>query len=165
LQTRKGSIPFGELFERFLESKKGKSPVYLNALKWARNHFEPLAPRLACDVTVRDLETVLEAFTPSVRDAFRRYARAVFNFGVRLDYLPSNPAAKLEPCKPAKGETQVFTPHQVAEMLGFALEHDLEFLPFRVFAFFCGIRPAGELSRLAQCVLAGSDRDLARGHH
>jgi integrase len=148
LKTRKGSIPFGELFDKFLESKKAKSPTYLDALKWCRTNFELLADRLACDITVRDLETVLEAFSPSVRDAFRRYVRAVLGFGVRLDYLATNPAAKLERGNLVKGETEIFTPHQVKEMLLFALEHDLEFLPYRVFAFFCGIRPAGELTRL-----------------
>jgi integrase len=148
LKTRKGSIPFGELFERFLASKKGKSPAYLDALKWCRTNFEPLADRLACDIGVRDLETILEAFTPSVRDAFRRYVRAVLGFGVRLDYLATNPAAKLERGNLVKGETEIFTPHQVKEMLNHALEYDLEFLPYRVFAFFCGIRPAGELLRL-----------------
>jgi integrase len=158
LATRSGSIPFGELFERFLESKKGRSPAYLDALKWCRTNFEPISDRLACDITVRELEAILESFTPSVRDAFRRYVRAVFNFGVRLDYLSANPAAKLERGNLVKGETEIFTPHQVKEMLAVALEHDLEFLPYRVFAFFCGIRPAGELTRLDWSNVSIADR-------
>ena len=72
----------------------------------------------------------------------------MLGFGVRLDYLATNPAAKLERGNLVKGETEIFTPHQVKEMLNHALEYDLEFLPYRVFAFFCGIRPAGELLRL-----------------
>jgi len=64
---------------------------------------------LACEVTVRDLEAILEPLRPSVRDAFRRYIRAVFNFGVRLDYLPLNPAAKLERGNLIKGETEIFS--------------------------------------------------------
>jgi integrase len=148
LATRKASIPFGELFRQFLQAKAGKSAPYLNHLKWARNAFEPLADRLACDITVRELEAILEPLRPSVRDAFRRYVRAVFNFGLRLDYVALNPAAKLESSKPRKGETEVFTPPQVQRMLEVALEHDLEFLPYRVFNFFAGIRPQGELLRL-----------------
>lgn len=148
LSTRKGSIPFGELFGQFLKAKAGKSVPYLDHLKWARTAFEPLAETLACDVTVRELEAVLERFTPSVRDAFRRYARAIFNFGLRLDYVRENPAARLEACKPAKGETEVFAVHEVKKMLDIALTEDLGFLPYRVFAFFCGVRPLGELGRL-----------------
>jgi integrase len=158
LQTRKGSIPFGELFDKFLASKKGKSPAYLDALKWCRTNFEPLAHRLASDIGVRDLEAILDAFTPSVRDAHRRYVRAVLGFGVRLDYLPLNPAAKLERGNLVKGETEIFTPHQVKAILEHALEHDLEFLPYRVFAFFAGIRPAGELTRLDWSNVSVADR-------
>lgn len=148
LATRKGSIPFGELFDRFLQAKAQKNPFYLQHLRWARGTFEPLADRLACDISVHDLEAILEPLKPSVRDAFRRYVRAVFNFGLRLDYIASNPAAKLEPCKPAKGETEIFTPAEVRRLLESALNDDLEFLPYRVLAFFCGIRPTGELTRL-----------------
>ena len=147
-KTRSGSIPLGELFGKFLDSRARASKPYLEHLRWARNAFEPMAATLASEVTVRDLETILEAFTPSVRDAFRRYIRAVLNFGVRFDYLPSNPAAKLEPCKPLKGETQVFTPIEVGRLLEVALENDPEFLPYRILGLFCGIRPAGELMRL-----------------
>src|SRR5271166_1307830 len=147
-KIRSASIPFGELFGKFLDSRASKSAPYLQHLRWARTAFEPLAATLACDITVRDLEAILEAFTPSVRDAFRRYIRAILNFGVRLDYLPSNPAAKLEPCKPLKGETEVFTPKEVGRLLEVALEDDPEFLPFRILGLFCGIRPAGELMRL-----------------
>jgi integrase len=158
LKTRKGSIPFGELFDKFLASKKGKSPAYLAALKWCRTNFGPLADRLVSDIGVRDLEAILETFTPSVRDAFRRYIRAVFNFGVRLDYLRVNPASKLERGNLVKGETEIFTPHQVKAMLDHALEHDLQFLPYRIFAFFCGIRPAGELTRLEWSNVSIADR-------
>src|SRR5271165_46598 len=147
-KSRQASIPLGELFGKFLDSRASKSAPYLQHLRWARTAFEPLAATLASEVTVRDLETILEAFTPSVRDAFRRYIRAILNFGVRFDYLPSNPAAKLEPCKPLKGETQVFTPIEVGRLLEVALENDPEFLPYRILGLFCGIRPAGELMRL-----------------
>jgi len=39
LSTRKASIPFGELFRRFLQAKAGKSTPYLNHLKWALQQF------------------------------------------------------------------------------------------------------------------------------
>lgn len=157
-KTRQGSIPLGELFGKFLDSRASKSAPYLQHLRWARTAFESLAATLACDITVRDLETILETFTPSVRDAFRRYIRAVLNFGVRLDYLSSNPAAKLESSKPLKGETHVFTPHQVRRLLEVALGNDPEFLPYRVFALFAGIRPLGELSRLEWRDVSLTDR-------
>jgi integrase len=158
LSTRKASIPFGELFRQFLKAKAAKSVPYLDHLKWTQQHFSPLADKLACEVTVRDLETILEPLRPSVRDAFRRYVRAVFNFGVRLDYLALNPAAKLEPGNLIKGETEIFTPEEVEQMLRIALRDDLEFLPYRIFGFFAGIRPAGELVRLNWSTVSLTDR-------
>jgi hypothetical protein len=53
-------------------------------------------PILASDLTVRRIEEALQAFTPSVRNAFQRYLRAVLNYGVKRDYLSVNPVLKLD---------------------------------------------------------------------
>src|SRR5437764_3081890 len=110
--------------------------------------MEPLHGRLVTDISVRDLDAVLNGEKSTVKNAFLRYLRAVFNFGLKRDYLATNPIAKLDFEPVVRGETQIFTPGTVAAILNDCLEHDLELLPFRVFGFFCGVRPDGELQRL-----------------
>ncbi len=42
------------------------------------------------------VETELEGMTPTVRNAFLRNLRAVFNFGIQRGWLEKNPIAKLD---------------------------------------------------------------------
>ena len=147
-QTRTASIPFGELFQKFIDSKAKKSLPYLNHLRWAQKQLAPLNVILASDLTARRLEEALQPFRPSVRNAFQRYLRAALNWGAKRDYLSVNPALKLDFEEIVNGETEIFEPEIVAAILSDCLEHDLVLLPYRVFGFFCGVRPYGELTRV-----------------
>ncbi len=65
-QERKASIPFGQLFDLFMEAKEKRSKKYRTQLKWAKDRLEPLHSRVASDVTVRDLDAILKgAVSPS----------------------------------------------------------------------------------------------------
>jgi integrase len=156
--ARNASVPLSELFDKFLESKSKRTKKYLDQIRWARDHFESLHRKLASDITSRDLESVLSGLKPSVRNAFRRYVRAVFNYGFRLDYVRENPAMKIEAEELVRGETEIFHRKRVEKMLARALERDLTLLPYRVFTFFCGIRPEGEMERLEWSHVSLSDR-------
>jgi len=103
---------------------------------------------LASDLTARRLEEALQPFRPRVRNAFQRYLRAALNWGAKRDYLSVNPALKLDFEEIVNGETEIFEPEIVAAILSDCLEHDLVLLPYRVFGFFCGVRPYGELTRV-----------------
>jgi integrase len=59
-----------------------------------------------------------------------------------------NPISKLDFAEDGKSEVEIFPVQTVQALLNHTLEHDLEFLPYRVFTFFAGIRPEGELERL-----------------
>jgi hypothetical protein len=147
-KTRTASIPFRELFEKYLEARSHRSPEHLYQMKWCLKNLEELHHVLACDLSTRMLDEALVSFTPSVRDQFRRHIHAVLEWGWKRDYLISNPAAKLEVEEWIKAETEIFEPEIVEATLNDCLENDLELLPYRVFGFFCGIRPYGELPRL-----------------
>jgi integrase len=99
-------------------------------------------------ITVKELEAQLMGEKDTVRNAFQRYLRAIFNWGLKRDYCQVNPALKLEFAEVLRGETEIFEPETVQDILTDALENDLAFLPFRVLGFFCGIRPDGELLRV-----------------
>jgi integrase len=159
-RQRNASITLRELFDMFLEAKGKRSGKYLTQLRWARDRMGPLHTKLVADITVRDLDAVLNGERPTVKNAFMRYLRALFNFGLKRDYLPTNPIAKLDFEEVIRTETQIFAPDTVAALLNDCLQNDLELLPFRVLGFFCGVRPDGELQRVEWSDLDWADRIL-----
>ena len=147
-QDRTASIPFRELFLRYLESRARRSPAHLYQMRWCLTKLVTLHEVIASDLTTRMLEDALAPFSPSVRNQFRRYLHAVLGWGWKRDYLLSNPAAKLEAEELERKEVEIFEPPIVEALLRDCLQNDLALLPYRVFGFFCGVRPRGELPRL-----------------
>jgi hypothetical protein len=140
-KTRSASVPFSRLFDLFLEAKAAKSEKYKTQLRWVKERCAVLHDRLAADITVRDLDAVLQGEKATVRNAWMRYLRAVFNYGVKRDYLASNPVTKLDFAEVVKGDTAIFDPATVRAILTDCLKNDLALLPYRVIGFFAGVRP------------------------
>src|SRR5262249_24497681 len=83
-RSRENSVTFKSVFENFIDAKKGKrSAPYVTALRCTLPRFSALHQKLACEITASEIENQLTAMTPSVHNAFLRYLRAVFNFGIR----------------------------------------------------------------------------------
>ena len=78
--------------------------------------------------------------TPSVRNAFLRYLRAVFNFGVRRGWCQENPVKRIE-MQRLRMRKEILTNAQVTALLTATVEDDLELLPYHVFCIFGGVRP------------------------
>jgi integrase/recombinase XerD len=68
----------------------------------------------------------------------------LFNFAVREEYLPSNPAAEIDRRDEGDNEIEILTPKQMAALL---LHSTFEILPYFALAGFAGIRPE-ELQKL-----------------
>ncbi len=147
-KQRTASIPFSQLFDLYLEAKAKRSEKYKVQLRWAKERFTSLHDRLSSDITVRDLDDLLKNEKATVKNAWMRYLRAVFNWGLKRDYLADNPIAKMDFEEVVKGDTEIFEPKVIQALLDDCLNNDLELLPFRVIGFFCGVRPDGELPRL-----------------
>jgi hypothetical protein len=147
-KQRSASVPFSQLFDLYLEAKAKRSEKYKVQLRWLKGRLSALHDRIAADITVRDLDEVLKGEKATVKNAWMRYLRAVFNYGVKRDYLATNPIAKMDFEEVVKGDTQIFDPATVKAILNDCLEKDLAFLPYRVIGFFAGVRPDGELTRL-----------------
>ena len=145
---RMGSVTLGEAFDWFAESKQSKSPKYQKEIRLAKTTFEPLLSRKVCDLGHDDFEPLLFRLSASVRNAKLRRLRSVFNLAIRRKWAKENPVSALDFADTPRGEVEVFSVDAVRRLLEHALEHDLEFLPYRIFTFFCGIRPEGELERL-----------------
>jgi hypothetical protein len=159
-QSRVASIPFGELFQKFIDTKAKKSPPYLIHLRWAQQQLASLNDILASDLTVRKLEEALQPFRPSVRNSFQRYLRAALNWGTKRDYLPSNPVLKLDFEEVVSGETEIFEPEIVAAILKDCLNNDLALLPYRVLVFSAGSDRTASSSGLSGKIFTGRIRLL-----
>jgi integrase len=83
----------------------------------------------------------------SVHNAFRRYLRAVFNFGIRRGWCVENPVNRIE-MHSLKMRREILTNAQVSALLKAVRETDFELLPYHVLCIFAGIRPK-EAERLS----------------
>ena len=85
--------------------------------------------------------------TRSVHNAFLRYLRAVFNFGIRRGWCDENPMKHIE-MHSLKMRKEILTNAQVTSLLKAVCENDCELLPYQLLCIFAGIRPK-EVERLA----------------
>jgi integrase len=148
VQARTASVTLGEAFDRFMEAKQTKSPKYRQEIRLAKATFAPLLEKMVCDVGHAVIEPLLSGLSDSVRNAKLRRLRSVFGLALRRKWAKENPVSELDFATIPRGEVKVFSVEIVRRLLEHALENDLEFLPYRIFTFFCGIRPEGELERL-----------------
>ena len=136
------------MFESFIDAKKDKrSAPYLTALRRTLPRFTLLHQRLACELTASEIENQLTGMTPSVCNAFLRYLRAVFNFGIRRGWCDENPVKRIE-MHSLKMRKEILTNVQVMALLRTVCQTDFELLPYHVLCIFAGIRPK-EVVRLA----------------
>jgi integrase len=148
LQGRAKSVPFLDLFNRYLDFKQKRSEKYLRELRITRDRFPSLHPTLVCDITHETLEPLLLPLPSGSRNATMRYWRAVFRYGIKRGYTAINPIDRLDFMETNRREVEILEVDEVGRLLAVALETDLELLPFLVLGFFCGIRPDGELPKL-----------------
>ncbi len=145
---RTASVTFLDLFNMFLDAKKDRNPAYLKELRVTRDRMPELHGLLVCDIGTKELDPILNAMTPGARNPVMRYLRAVFNYGIKREYLAENPIARLDFATRPRREVVTIPTPQATRMLNHALEHDLDLLPFLALGFFAGIRPEGELMEL-----------------
>jgi integrase len=147
-RSREKSVTFKSMFESFIDAKKGKrSAPYLTALRCTLPRFAVLHQKLACEVTASEIEHQLAGMTPSVQNAFLRYLRAVFNFGIRRDWCVENPVKRIE-MHSLKMRKEILTNSEITALLKAVCDNNFELLPYHVLCIFAGIRPK-EVERLA----------------
>lgn len=147
-RSRENSVTFKSMFEGFIVAKNGKrSAPYLTALRYTLPRFAALHQKLVCEISASEIEDQLSGMTPSVHNAFLRYLRAVFNFGIRKGWCDGNPVKRIE-MHSLKMRKEILTNSQVTTLLKAVCDDDFELLPYHVLCIFAGIRPK-EVERLA----------------
>jgi integrase len=156
-RARTASVPMAVLWDRFTQSRAEED--YQKDLARTFRRLKPLAHLIASDVRAEQIESALEGFPPTYRNAALRYLRAAFNFGIPK-WLKENPIDQIEFTKIINDGVEVIGPERVSELLFDALANDLGLVPWHVFTFFAGVRPEGEMSKLLW-----TDVDLAAKKH
>jgi integrase len=155
-KRRDSSVTFKDLFDMFVSAEK-RSEAHTRGLKYTLPRFAGLHQKPVSEITSRDLEREIHGMTPSVKNAFLRNLRAVFNYGLKRGFLAVNPVSGLDFAKLPEKEVVTLTTAQAAELMA-AAEADFDLLPYHAIGLFGGIRPM-ELQRLAW-----SDLDLREKH-
>jgi hypothetical protein len=147
-KTRAASLPFLELYNRFLETKTHCHHDYQGAHRQHRDRYPQLHAKLAADITTAELEKLLKPLGLGARDHAIKYWRAVFNYGIAKKVLTENPIDDVDKKESVSDEAAIISHAHVRGLLNHALENDLPLLPYFVFGFFEGLRPDGELLKL-----------------
>jgi integrase len=147
-KERNSSIPFLALFDFYLVRIQKRSTKHRDAMRQTRDRFPALHTVLACDITPKTLDDLLLPLPPASRDLVMRHWRSVFRYGIKREYLRSNPIERLDFAGAQAKEVEIYEVTAVEALFNDALANDLALLPFYVFGFLCGIRPEGELEAL-----------------
>ncbi len=138
--VREKSVSFKTMFEKFTETKGNRSSAYLTALRYTLPRFVALHDRLACEISASEIEEQLNGMSASVSNAFLRYLRAAFNFGIRRGWCQENPVKRIE-MQTLRMRKEILPNAQVTALLKATVEDDLELLPYHLFCIFAGVRP------------------------
>jgi integrase len=145
-KARENTVTFKAMFERFIEAKSTRSKKYQTDLRCTLPRFIALHDRLACEISTPEIEEQLGGMSASVRNAFLRYLKAAFNFGMRRGWCDDNPVKRIE-MERVRMRRELLTNSEVAALLKAVCKTELELLPFHVLCIFAGIRPE-EVCRL-----------------
>jgi integrase len=124
-----------------LKTKRGSSERYIEDLRARLNTFAESFQKDACDVTTSEIQAWLDSKqrSPQTYMNFRQVIHLLFEHAVARGFAADNPAAKVETRKVRPGVTQIFTPVEIAKLLGAA---DEAFLPSLAIGAFAGLRSA-----------------------
>jgi len=141
-----------------IKESRGASKRYMEDLRSRLNRFAGDCTKEIANVTIADLQAWFDGkkFGSQNYMGFRRVIHLLFEFAVARGYAVDNPAAKIEAVKVKHGETQIFTPEEIAKLLSKA---SAKFLPCLAIGAFAGLRSA-EIERLEW-----SDIDFSAGGH
>jgi integrase len=140
-EQRKASITFAELCNQYLSAKASKNEKHLRGLRNSRDRFPSLHEKLVSEIDHKVLGPLVYAVTPGSRNMVLRHLRAIFNLGIKRQFLTENPVDRLDFVDVKRKEVETIRPDAVAKMLEHALQNDLQLVPFLTLGFFTGIRP------------------------
>ncbi len=129
-----------------IKGSRGASVRYMQTLRNRLGRFAEAFHKDMDTVVTADIQAWLDGrkLSPGNYGAYRRIVHLLFEFGAARGYCIDNPVDKVERVKVNGGNTEIFTPSEIAKLLGAAAS---EFVPCIALGAFCGLRSA-EIERL-----------------
>jgi integrase len=147
-----------------LKAARNASPRYIADLEGRLASFTERFQKDACDVTTAEVQEWLDAKKLSSQSYMnnRRVVHLLFEHAVARGYAIDNPVAGVESVKIRGGETEVFTPGEIQQLLAAATP---EFQIVLAIGAFAGLRSA-EIERLEwsdvrfkeRCIVVGASK-------
>jgi integrase len=130
-----------------VKESRGASARYVQDLRSRLDRFAGDFKKDIGSVTLAEIQQWLDGLKLSTQTYvnFRRVLHLLFQFAVSRGYAFENPVADADRVKVRSGDTEIFTPDEIARLLSAA---DAEFLPVLAIGAFAGLRTA-EIERLA----------------
>ena len=154
LRIGQSSPPLEELMDRFYAAKKGKSSLYLAAIKNRLTRFASYLDKAepAGSVAVEDVERALASMqagglSPQSVKGIRSAAFGLFAWAMKRKLVKTNPVDATEAISVDQGEVGIFSPSQLGAILRTALRIQPRAVPALAVWAFCGARRA-EINRL-----------------
>jgi integrase len=167
-KERAKSISLNGLFDEYLAKLKRnhRSEHYVKAFKWLRGMFKEFLEEKVSDLKATDVKYAFEELPSGQFNAQLRLIRAVFNYGVKIGYLKSNPALNLEFVYRPKVEVKPLPNEIVRGMLNDAATNSqrIELLPYLALGFGTGCREAELFKILWSDVFLAESRLLIRAN-
>jgi integrase len=129
-----------------VKASRGAAARSLQDLRSRLGRFAETFRKDACDVTTGEIQAWLDGLqlAPQSYTNFRRVVHLAFEFAVARGYALDNPTSGVEVQKVRGGDTEIFTPQEMAKLLDAV---STEFLPCLAIGGFSGLRSA-EIERL-----------------
>lgn len=137
-KQRGNSIPLHNLFSAYVAVKKNRSESHLRDLKSTLRRMAALHDKLVCDITHREIDGALAGSTPASRNAHLRNLRAIFNYGIKKEYLIDNPIARLDFAEIERKQIEILAPEQAEKLMKLS---DPGLVPYMAIGLFAGVRP------------------------
>jgi integrase len=129
-----------------IKASRGASLRYLADLRGRLKKFGEVFQKDIGNVTTTEIQDWLDTRKLSTQSYAnnRRVVHLLFEFAVTRGYAIDNPVVSVEQVKVKNGDTQIFTPSEIAKLLAVASP---DFLPCITISAFAGLRSA-EIERL-----------------
>ena len=143
-EQKSQSVTFRELFDRYLELKRGRHPDYVRQLRDCCDRWPKMQNRMVSELTYKDFEKTVMALDKGARDHATTYLTAAFNYGIKKGWATENPANRLDRPAKEKREVEVLSVDECERLLRTAMEHDQEVYGNIVLGLWAGVRPEDE---------------------
>jgi integrase len=142
---------FAEACDAYIEVAAKPDTKYWRSLRGTKSKFTPLGDEQIQDVSSDAFWEILRLIPETTRAQHMRHLRAIFNYAIRKEFLAAgkNPIDRLDmPDTGAPREVEIYPVSTVSKYLQYALEYELNLVPYFTLGFFCGVRPEGEMGAL-----------------